>query len=359
MAALLLFLTLPSAHAAGPPVSEQVRQLLLAGQPDQAAELLEAHREHEELDPVEIAVLDGLIAQQRGQDAEAVWLLRHALELQPERVSVHLYLAQSLHALGQPEACHRELLAGEGAGESLPAYFALRARVEQDLGRLPDAFHTTARDLELHPEAVLLAREQALVLLRLGLLEAAREPAHRYLAARPEDPAAWLLLAEALRRAGDLSRANLLLEQAMLRFPADVEVVSRLAYGYALAGQPVAATRLFLRAQAIEPRFAFEIAEQERVAGHPVRALHFNAEVADEPRKLGQRLGIYVGMERWDLAASLLPLLRDQPWLDDTQRYQLACACHLTGRDEEVRELAEDITDPWLAEGVGELSGSP
>ena len=129
------------------PVGEHVRRLLLENHTEEAATLLEAHREHGEIPPVELEVLDGLVAQQRGDHEQAVWHLRQALALQPERVSVHLYLAQSLYALDRDTACHQELLAGEGVGERLPAYFVLRARVEQRLGRLHDAFRTTEQGL--------------------------------------------------------------------------------------------------------------------------------------------------------------------------------------------------------------------
>ncbi len=91
------------------------------------------------------------------------------------------------------------------------------------------------------------------------------------------------------------------------------------------------------------------------MGGHHRRALHFNALVDDSRQKLTQRLAIYMGMERYDLAASLLPLFESQPWLEDGLRYQLAYACYATGRGEQLAMLANAIEDEWLSEGVVEL----
>ena len=143
--ARLVFALLFAACLVAPALAEDeqeptdvARQLLLEGRHEEAAAALEKHRGHGHMEPVELAVLDGLIAQQRESHAEAVWQFRHALDLQPERVSVHLYLAQCLFALDQLEACYEHLRAGEGAGENLPAYFVLRARVEQALAAAPN-----------------------------------------------------------------------------------------------------------------------------------------------------------------------------------------------------------------------------
>ena len=194
-----------------------------------------------------------------------------------------------------------------------------------------------------------------LVLVGLGLLETAETTARRYLVSNPTDRAGWLLLAEALRVAGDVDEAIALLEEANQRFPGDVDVISRLAHAYAQAGAPNTSARMFMQAQVIQPRFAFEIAEQLRMAGHYRRALFFNGQVADAKRKLTQRLGIYMGMERHDLAIALLPDLQEHDWMDDMSRYQVAYACYATGRDQELQALAARIQDPWLSSAVKEM----
>ncbi len=373
LASGLLALASPSAPAGAddggdaPPSSlARVRQLLLAGQTDEAAELLDRLAARGaaggEVDPVELDVLAGLVQQQRGRHREAVWTFRHVLDDHPERTSVHLFLGQSLYALGDLQAAHDALSAGEGAGRRLAGYFALRAAVERDLGRPHDAYRTLDEGLTLFPGNPALLGQQALVLIGLGLVEAAREPARSLLDARPDDVGSYLLLAEALRQARRVDEAIVVLEEAALRFPDDPDVLSRLAYCYALADLPLTSARLYTRAHAARPDYAFEIAEQLRVGGRFREALSFNAALDDEERKLPQRLAIHLGMGRPDLAAALAPLLLSRPWLDDATRYQLAYACAVTGDVETVDLLAESIADPALrsaAEALRAAVGSP
>ena len=75
----------------------------------------------------------------------------------------------------------------------------------------------------------------------------------------------------------------------------------------------------------------------------------------DQDRKLPQRLAIYLGMERYDLAAGLAPLLMALPEVEDITRYQLVYACFMVGDQETVSRLVEGITDPSLRSSAGEL----
>ena len=365
MVALLAGLLLaagPRDAFAGEGPLEKARQLLLAGKTDEAAEKLADASERAEslgdVDPVELAVLSGLIQQQRGQHREATWTFRTVLDDHPERVSIHLYLGQSLYALGDLEAAHRELLAGEGVGERLAGYFVLRATVEQGLLRPHPAFRTLEDGLERFPGNPDLLAQQALVLIRLGLVEAAREPAREVLEASPDDVYAYLLLAEAHRDTRQVEEAILVLEEAALRFSGDPEVLSRLAYCYALAERPLTSARIYIRAHAVRPTFSFEIAEQLRVGGQHRQALAFNALVDDEGQKLPQRLAIYLGMERYDLAAGLAPLLMALPEVEDITRYQLAYASYLAGDHETVGRLCAAVSDPVLKEEIDKLMGT-
>jgi len=284
-----------------------------------------------------------------------VWSFREAMRLQPERTSVNLYLAQSLFTLGDPEGARRALVLGEGAGERLPAYFLLRARVEQGLDRLDRAWHALDRGQQLHPGHPALLREEALVLLRMGLVEAAREPARFALGANLDDRDTWLVLAAALRGAGDIDASLALLEEAHLRFPDDHDLLVRLAHGWAQAGQPQTAARLFMRAHAEQPDYAFEIDDQLRLAERPRSGLVFNAQVVDPDDKLPQRLALLVDMERWDRAVAMAPALDALDEVPDAVRYQLAYAAYVVGDADVVRRQAELVEDAWLREGLEEL----
>lgn len=333
----------------------EARRLLLAGDIPAAEAALDEARTHEDTDPTELRILEGLVKQQQGNHRDAVWVFREVLEGHPERVSVHLYLGQSLYGLGDLEGAHQELVAGEGVGDRIAGYFVLRAAIEGELDRSHDAYHTLENGLSRFDGSPDLLRQQALVLIRLGLVQAAMDPARRYLDAAPDDPYAYLVLAEALRTNGQIEPNNLLLEEALLRFPDDPDVISRLAYGYAAAGRPSTSARMFLRGHAVSPQYDYEIAEQLRVAGQHRRALGFNARVEDPQRKLVQRLAIYSAMERHDLAAALTPMIERLPDVDDTTRYHLAYACYMAGDHQAVRRLVDTIEDSWLRDSGEEL----
>ncbi|MBN2800887.1 MAG: tetratricopeptide repeat protein [Deltaproteobacteria bacterium] len=344
------------ALAAEEPTLQDARAALVAGDSDRAQQIVEHQRAHgHEVDAVEVLVLEGLIAQARGDHPAAVWSFREALTRQPERTAPQLYLAQSLYAMGATAEALTALIAGEGPGESLPSYFILRARVETDLGQREAAWDTLDRGRARFPEEPSLRREAALLLLQLGLYRAAEGEAHAYLEARPDDRTAWLMLGDALRAAGDLDGARALLEEAALRFPEDHEVLVRLAYVWAVSNHPLVAARLYQRAHVLQPIHAFEIAEQLRAGGSYRLALSYNALVSEPDKKLPQRLALLSSLEWWDRAAALAPSLERLPALPDAARYQLAYAGYRVEDVGLVARQIRDLQDPWLREGAQEL----
>lgn len=355
-----LLLALIFGASAAEPTLQDARNALVAGQPEVAAEILAHQAEHgHEVDPVEVRVLEGLIAQARGNHDTAVWSFRDALAQQPERTSVHLYLGQSLAAVGAFGEARAALIAGEGPGEALPSYYALRARVDLELEEIPAAWATLERGLARFPEEPSLRREAALTLLQLSLYRAASAEARLWLASRAGDRTAWLVTADAQRAAGDYDGARDILEEARLRFPGDYEVLVRLAYTWARLEQPLIAARHYQEAHGIQPVHAFEIAEQLRAAGKTREALYYNASVENPAQKYPQRLAILSALESWDRASALHEPLMGLADLDDASRYQLAFALFHAHDRVRLTALRDSITDPWLQEGVDELLQAP
>lgn len=355
----LLLLTLALALGAEPSLAD-VRVMLQEGRIAEAAEVVAHQREHHDgersvEEEVELLVLEGLVAQQQGDHRTALWAFREALRLQPERTSVNLYLAQSAFTLGDYRGALTALERGEGAGERLPAYFLLRSRSEVALGLHSRAFATLRRGQGLHPESAALLREEALLLLGLGLVEAARPPARAALDLEPGDRDTWLVLTAALRQAGDDDAALLLLEEAALRFPGDHDLLVFRAHAWAATGHPRVAARLFTQAQAQRPVYGLELAEQLRLAGRDREALVVNAELDDPAKKLPQRLALLVALERWDRAVALAGPLDELPAVPDATRYQLAWAAYQVGDAAVVAAQVDRVEDAWLREGVVEL----
>ncbi len=263
--------------------------------------------------------------------------------------------AEPLQQASVLRARREALLRGELAGGKLPAYFRLLAQAQERAGRAEAAFETLEEGWRRFPDRPELLRQQALLLVAQGLFLAALDRASQYLARRPDDRAAHLVLGEALRSAGRPREAAVLLEEAALRFEDDAEVAARLALAYARAGHHLASGRLFARAVDLGGDYAYEAAEELRAAGRLSEALRYNARVPDAPRRLRQRLATHLAAERFARAAALDGPLAAAGALDDVTSYRLAYAHLRAGDLDRAEALCGRVEDPGLAPDVARL----
>jgi hypothetical protein len=99
----------------------------------------------------------------------------------------------------------------------------------------------------------------------------------------------------------------------------------------------------------VHPDLRADAAELYRKAGEPYRALRLNALIEDQPRKLRQRLGILVDLERFEEVSALGPRLSRLGLLgDEALRYALAYAAFRTGQFDAADEALRGIGDPEL-----------
>ena len=159
-----------------------------------------------------------------------------------------------------------------------------------------------------------------------------------------------MITARALRALGHHELMSWHLELALARFPArQAELLPHLAYAHAMAGRPAAAAALFERAWRISGQWAFEAADQHRVAGRTEAALRLNARVPDPERRLPQRLLILTEGARFERAAALAGALERAGLLDARARYRLALSHLATGQLDRARAMARSLPeqDPW------------
>ncbi len=334
---------------------QRARQLIFDGELDRAEAVLDSIGGED----LEVRSLRGLVAIERGDAATAVTLFESVLDERPNRLGVWLYLGQARYALADHEGALDALERGASAGAQLPGYFELRARVERELGKPRRAYETLAFGSERFPDADILWRERALMLIEIGLYETAMDVARRFLEVNLDDSNAWVVMGEALRRAGRLEDAAAVLEEGRLRFRRDATIIAQLAFVHASLENHLAAGRLFAEASRIESKsgeaHAFEVADQLRLARRYSEALAWNARVADDARRIPQRAAILVSSERYEAAVALLPRLEAMHLLDDGLRHHLAYACLKTDRPERARELARAITSASLTDDAERL----
>ncbi len=320
-----------------------VRELIRAERWDEAKAVLHKLQQRvmrhaeEHIDPVQMDTLLGLVDLHDKRYDEAVRRFEGVLEARPTKAAVWLYLGQARYALQQFTLALQALDRGRGIGYKVPGYFVLRARTLVALKQAQAAFGTLAEGLGLSPDHPDLLREQALILIDLHLYAAARKKADAYLAASRDkhDVVPYLVLSEALRRAGAFNEAIPLLEEARLRRPGDRRVMAGLAYTYAEAGRHWTAARLFEDLARTDPTYAFEAADQYRLAGRNRDAFRMNGRVLDLKKKLKQRLAIAVAGGRFGIGCDLGSELESSASLSDSLLYELAYSCLHAGATEQ------------------------
>lgn len=189
----------------------------------------------------------------------------------------------------------------------------------------------------------------ALGLVELGLYQAALDEGRSLLEGQGPDagPELWLVLGEAMRRAGQPGEAARLLEGARLRFPETSDIAVQLASSLLANGRPLSAGLLLERESLRDAELSLAGAECLRRAGRLQRALLLNARVPEPSDRYKQRLGLLIELEDYERAAALAPRLsRAGLLLEDEIAYAVAYARFRGGDLEGSGELLGRIADP-------------
>jgi tetratricopeptide (TPR) repeat protein len=290
----------------------------------------------------------GLVALHEDRAPEAVQCFSRALAAATEsRELIELHLARALLASGEPA---HALLALDRAGDvaaALPGTWILRAQAAEAAG-FPDAARTALVDgAARFPGQAELARQEVLLLVRLGLFQEAIAAGEALLEERDGSSRDAVVIAEALRRAGEPGRASAILDAALAIHGDDRELLLQAARASMDDGAPRSAARFLDRAAVLDPALAVDAAEAYRRAGEIEAALRLNAEVEDAAVKARQRLGLAIDAADWDRAVALAPRLRRLGLdADDGVRYAVAYAYFRRGDLAAAESWLADIADP-------------
>lgn len=302
--------------------------------------------------------LRGLIALRTAAYADAAIALDRAVAISPPPTDPNLYLSLSRARVlsGDPSGALDAIQQGGAALDAWPARFLVEARAQRDLGRLAPAWAALDAGAAAFPNDSDFARQQVLLLVEMGLTREAGVRASALLDRGQTTAEDALTIAEALRRAGAIDRAMVLLEEARLRYPDEPRLDVRLAAVNVDAARPLAAARLLQRAAARDPSVADEAAELFRQAGQLEAALMMNAQVLDPSEKARQRFGLLLDAGSFDRAVALQDRLSRLGLLDDDRvRYGLAYAWAQVGDAERAGVLLGGISDPEVFRQATEL----
>lgn len=294
--------------------------------------LAQVDADAEGLDRVKYHTVRGLIALHFNRLDEAASAFELAIAAGQQEPVVFLYLAQARFGLERFEAALEALdLAGESA-EALSGAWLMRAHALWMLGRPAEAFAALDRASARFPDNTAFMRRQVFYLVELGLYQEAGDLGQRYLARTEGSEEDYVAIGNALRRSRQFALALSFLEAARLKYPESVNVTRVLAQTYLDMGRPLSAAELYESLSRRDPKLIAETAELYRRGGRLFRALDLNAQVADSPTRLRQRVGLLIELGRYDQVTGMEEALaRNGLLADEDIRYALAFAWFKAG----------------------------
>jgi len=310
----------------------------------------------ENLDLKRYYTLRGMAHLRRNEMELAAMALEMAVATGGAESVVYVYLAQVYFQL---ERYRDVLLTLDQAGpelEKVASIYHLRAQCYWLLQEPDYALATLDLAYQLFPQESGFLRRKVFFLIELGLYREAAEQGRIYLqqsAGKRED---YVALGNAMRAGGELDEAIILLEQARLMYPGDVDVNKVLAHAYLDQGQLNTAAALIYEASLLDPSLTGEASELYRRAGRPHRALMLNGQISDQKVKFRQRLALLLELERYEQAAAMDDDLRRTGLMEDEDiRYALAYAVFKSGDFDTAELHLQKLTRPDLFRKAAEL----
>lgn len=304
-----------------------------------------------DVDVARFHLIYGLVHLKRQAYEEAKTSFRRSIEAGQKERSVYLFLAQALFGLKDWNGTVKAL---DQAGDALtgsPEVYVMRANAHWNAGQNAEALAVLRGGFRRFPSAALLKKMQIFFLVDLGLYQAAVTEGLEYLEREEVGADDFVAVGEALKRAGQVDKALDILERARLRFPFDVNLTVQLAHLYMAKEHPNAAADLFNQAAMLDEKYSLEAAELYRKSGRLDLALAKNAVVADQEKKMKQRLSILLKMERFELITAMEPRLSRLGLLSSQDlRYALAYAYYSSGDFADAERHLKELRDAQLFE---------
>jgi len=310
----------------------------------------------EDIDLKRYYTLRGMTHLRRNEPELAVDALEKAVATGTAESVVYVYLAQVYFQLER----YRDVLTTlDQAGpelEKIASVYHMRAQCYWLLQEPASALATLEMASLMFPGESAFLRRKVFFLIELGLYREASELGRIYLQQSEGKRADYVALGNALRAGGELNEAILLLEQARLMYPGDVDVNKVLARAYLDQGKINTAAALIYEASLLEPSLTSEASELYRRAGRPHRALMLNGQISDQQVKFRQRLALLLELQRYEQAAAMEKDLRRTGLLDDEDiLYALAYADFKTGDFDTAELHLQKLTRSDLFRKAAEL----
>ena len=188
-------------------------------------------------------------AQDRSRRAEAIQIYRQLLAIEPGNLPGRNNLALLFESGGEPEMAIDELNAALRHHPDQVDVLVNRGAILGTLKRYAEAETDLRRAIRLAPTNGGAHYNLGLVLWKKGLPEEASEEFRRAVEADRQNPVAWYYLGDARNQAGDLTGAQLALEQAIQLEPAFSKAFHLLGRVFDRMHRPSEAIEMYRRAR--------------------------------------------------------------------------------------------------------------
>lgn len=309
----------------------------------------------EGLDKARYYTLHGLLAFQEADFGNTVKNLETALRYGQENRVIYVYLSQAYYKTGEYEKAIKTLQGIENLGR-FPELLGIQSQSHWMLKETVEAFLIIDRAIEQYPGKLQFLQQRIFYLLELELYQEAFEQSREYLKRAGNDPSAYLLVGEALRRGGEFEQAIRIYETALLLYPDNGSIREALAYAYVSNGQPSVAARIIAQAAEKNSEYFYKTAELFRRSGEYNRALYMNLLVDDQSIRARQRFHFLVELERYEEALAMKERLEQLgAFKDDGIKYAFAYLYFNIGQFEEAEHFLKQIHNPSFRSTVIQL----
>ena len=300
----------------------------------------------EEIDLARYHTLAGLVALNLDELPLAATEFESAIAAGQSDPVIRLYLAQAYFGQARYEETLEQLDQAGGDATRVPSVFLMRAQAHWELENYAAAWEVLGQGRAEFPDrAGDFARRQVFLLVDQGLYQEAADQGLQFLESGLGNSDDAVAIGNALRETGQYRQAAVILEKARLSAPDNVMLGKVLSYVYLDQGRELAAADVMRTTALYDNGLASDAAELYKRAGWLIQALSLNAQVIDQPKKLKQRLGIFLELNRFEQAAGMeQDLVRVGLLSDEDIRYALAYALFKAGDFERAEQHLQQLT---------------
>ena len=311
----------------------------------------------EDLDLARYHTLAGLVALNLDELPLAATEFEDAIAAGQTEPVVRLYLAQAYFGQARYEQTLEQLDLADADTTRVPSVFLMRAQSHWELENYAAAWEVLGRGRAEFPDrAGDFARRQVFLLVDQGLYQEAADQGLQFLESGLGTSDDAVAIGNALRETGQYRQAAVILEKARLSAPENVMLGKVLSHVYLDQGRELAAADVMRTTALHDNGLASDAAELYKRAGWLIQALSLNAQVIDQPKKLKQRLAIFLELNRFEQAAGMeRDLIRVGLLGDEDIRYALAYALFKSGDFARAEQHLQQLTRSDLFRRAVEL----